>query len=123
MNNTPYESAEQAALFKWAAMAAGKYPELRLMYHVPNGGSRNPLEAHNLKMQGVRRGVPDIVLPVPRGGYHGLYIELKRRKGGRLSEDQKVWIDRLNHLGYRAVVCRGWDAARAEIETYLRAGQ
>ena len=123
MNNTPYESAEQAALFRWAAMAAGKYPELRLMYHVPNGGSRNPLEAHNLKAQGVRRGVPDIVLPVPRGGYHGLYIELKRRKGGRLSEDQAVWIDRLNRVGHRAVVCRGWDAARAEIELYLRGGR
>lgn len=123
MNTTPYESAEQAALFRWAAMAAGKYPELRLMYHVPNGGSRNPLEAHNLKAQGVRRGVPDIVLPVPRGGYHGLYIELKRRKGGRLSEDQAVWIDRLNRVGHRAVVCQGWDAARAEIEMYLRAGQ
>lgn len=122
-NFTPYESAEQTSLFRWAACSTGKYPELRLLFHVPNGGSRNPLEAHNLKLQGVRPGVPDIVLPVPRGGFHGLFIELKRRKGGRVSEDQQIWIERLNRLGYRAVICRGWDAARAEIELYLRGGQ
>lgn len=92
-----------------------------MLYHVPNGGSRNPIEGRNLKMQGVRRGVPDICLPVPRGGFHGLYIELKRRKGGVVSEEQAVWIDRLNRVGYRAVVCHGWDAAREEIEAYLRA--
>lgn len=119
-NVTPYESAEQAALFKWAHMARGKYPELRMLFHIPNGGSRDPREAHNLKLQGVQPGVPDLFLPVPRGGYHGLFVELKRSKGGTVSEDQKVWIDRLNHLGFRAVVCRGWDAARAEIELYLR---
>lgn len=122
MNDTPHESAEQTALFKWAAYSAGRYPELRLMHAIPNGGSRDPREARNLKAQGVKAGVPDICLPVPRGGYHGLYIELKRRKGGRLSEEQAVWIDRLNRLGYRAVVCRGWDAARAEIEAYLGGG-
>lgn len=120
MNDTPHESAEQTALFKWAAYSMGKYPELRMMHHVANGGSRDPREARNLKAQGVKAGVPDICLPVPRGGYHGLYIELKRRKGGGLSEEQAVWIDRLNRLGYRAVVCRGWDAARAEIEDYLK---
>ena len=120
MNNTPYESAEQAALFEWVKRARGRWPELGMMYHIPNGGSRDPREAHNLKLQGVRPGVPDIFLAVPRGGFHGLYIELKRRKGGSVSEDQRAWIDALNRQGYRAVVCRGWDAARAEIMLYLR---
>lgn len=120
MNITPYESAEQAALFKWAHMARGKWPELGMLFHIPNGGSRDPREAHNLKLQGVRPGVPDICLPVPRGGFHGLFIELKRRKGGTVSEDQRGWIDALTRQGYRATVCRGWDAARAEIELYLR---
>lgn len=120
MKDVASEAQEQRALFQWIAYNAGKWPELRLCFHVPNGGSRNPLEAHNLKLQGVRPGVPDIMLPVPRGGFHGLFIELKRCKGGRVSEDQQIWIDRLNRLGYRAVICRGWDAARAEIELYLR---
>ena len=121
-NRVPREAEEQVALFKWAAYAAntGKWPELRLCYHVPNGGSRDVREARNLKAQGVKAGVPDICLPVPRGGYHGLYIELKRCKGGRVSEEQAVWIDRLNRLGYRAVICKGWEAARHEIESYLK---
>lgn len=123
MNNTPYESAEQAALFKWAHMARGKHPELRLLFHIPNEGKRDPWTGHRLLELGLRPGVPDICLPVPRGGYHGLFIELKRRKGGTVSEDQREWIDALTRQGYRAVVCRGWDAARAEIELYLRAGQ
>ena len=45
------------------------YPDLELLYHVPNGGSRNKAEASKLKRMGVRAGVPDLVLPVPRAGY------------------------------------------------------
>lgn len=119
-NLTPHESDEQAALFHWAAYAAGKHSALRLLYHIPNGGSRNAREAHNLKLQGVKPGVPDIFLSVARGGYHGLYIELKRRRGGRLSAEQAEWLELLNAEGYRAVVCKGWEEARAEIEDYLK---
>lgn len=72
-----HEAREQEALFRWADFAAGTMPELKLLYHIPNGGSRNKAEAANLKRQGVKAGVPDLFLPVPRGGYHGLYIELK----------------------------------------------
>ena len=56
MSYTPYihESVEQTNLFRWAAYEQGKYPELKLMYHIPNGGSRNRLEAANLKKQGGR---------------------------------------------------------------------
>ena len=80
----PLEAEEQAALFQWAEYQSGKYPELALMYHVPNGGSRNKAEAANLKRQGVKSGVPDVCLPVPRGNSHGAYIELKRIKGGKI---------------------------------------
>ena len=54
------------------------------MFHIPNGGSRNKLEASNLKKQGVKAGVPDLFLPVGRGSYHGLFIELKSAKISRL---------------------------------------
>ena len=114
------EAEEQKALFRWAAYSRAKYPALDLLYHIPNGGSRNPIEAHNLKEQGVRAGVPDICLPVPSGRYTALYIELKRREGGRVSDAQRGWLAALNRVGCRAVVCRGWDEARAEIERYLR---
>ena len=120
MNAVPTEAEEQRALFQWAKLSLVKYPELELLYHIPNGGSRNPIEAHNLRLQGVQPGVPDICLPVPRGIYSALYIELKRRKGGRVSEDQRGWIGALNRAGNLAVVCAGWDEAREAIERYLR---
>ena len=115
----PTEAQEQAALFEWAERAKGRYPALRWMFHIPNGGSRNPIEARHLKEQGVRRGVPDILLPHPNPIYKGLFIELKRQKGGRTSEEQREWIAELNRAGYRAVVCKGWEEARDEIIKYL----
>ena len=116
------EAREQEALFRWAEYERGKWPELAAMYHIPNGGSRNKAEAARLKAQGVRAGVPDICLPAARGCYHGLYIELKRRNGGRVSEAQREWIEYLENAGYCARVCHGWDEARETIEKYLAAG-
>ena len=115
----PTEAQEQESLFRWAAYNRIKYPELELMYHVPNGGGRNLIEAAHLKAQGVKPGVPDICLPVPNIKYTALYIELKRCKGGKVSEEQRGWITALNRVGCRAVVCHGWDEAREEIERYL----
>ena len=115
----PTEAAEQRALFRWAAYSKATHPELGLMFHVPNGGSRHPYEAHNLREEGVKAGVPDICLPVARGGYHALYIELKRVKGGRVSEEQRAWLNALNRAGNLAVVCRGWNEARDVILEYL----
>ena len=115
-----YEAQEQRALFDWAAYAQNRWPELGLLYHIPNGGSRDPREAHNLRMQGVKPGVPDICLPVPRNGYAALYIEMKRKSGGVLSDNQRVWLKALNRAGNRAVVCKGFDEARTEILEYLR---
>ena len=95
------------------------HPELALCFAIPNGGSRDKREAHNLRLQGVKRGVPDIFLPAARKGFHGLFIELKRTKGGKVSEDQRAWLDALTRQGYRAVVCYGFEEAQHEIESYL----
>ena len=119
----PSEAQEQEALFRWAAYERMTHPELSLLYHIPNGGARDARTGARLKAQGVRPGVPDICLPVPRGNYAALYIELKRRDGGRVSEDQRAWIDALNRAGNRAVICRGWDEARKAVEDYLREGR
>lgn len=112
------ESEEQAAIIEWANIMQHRVPELALLYHVPNGGSRNVIEAKRLKAQGVKPGVPDLVLPVARGKYHGLYIELKTLRG-RVSDAQKQWIDALRNQGYAAIVCRGADEAIAMIAKYL----
>lgn len=119
MGTLPTEAQEQRTLFEWAAVMAQRYPVLRLMHHIPNGGGRNPAEARNLRAQGVRPGVPDIFLPCARGGRHGLYIELKRQRGGRVSAEQREMLEALRREGYAAVVCEGWEAARDAILEYL----
>ena len=116
----PTEAEEQIALFEWATLQSGRFPELALLYHVPNGGSRNKIEAARLRAQGVKSGVPDLCLPVARGANHGLYIELKRQRGGRISEEQVRWIDGLLKQGYAAAICKGWQEAASVIIDYLR---
>lgn len=115
----PSEAEEQRALFTWAAHMMGTWPELELMYHTPNEGKRSPKRGYIMKQEGLKKGVPDICLPVPRGGYHGLYIELKRLGGGRKSQEQKYYIDALKKLGYAAEFRNGWQAAAELIVKYL----
>ena len=114
-----HEAAEQIKLFRWVDLVLNYYPELRLLHHIPNGGSRNELEAVNLKRQGVRAGVPDLCLPVARGGYHGLYIEMKAGKN-KPTEKQLWWIENLKKQGYAVSGCWGFEAARMELEKYLK---
>lgn len=109
------ERQEARALMQWASM----HPICKYyLLHVPNGGSRNPIEAHNLRLEGVRAGVSDYLLAYPRGGYSGLWIELKRQ-GGRATRAQKEWLERMEGVGYRAQVAYGWDEAKSIIEDYL----
>lgn len=115
----PTESQEQQMLFNWANWQRGKYPELALMYHTPNGGHRSKSEAGRFKAEGVKSGVPDIFLPVARGGYHGLYIELKRQRGGKVSDTQRDWVKSLAEQDYLVHVCKGWEAASNVIIEYL----
>lgn len=117
---TPTEAREQETIFDWSFLAQGRFPELRLLFAIPNGGSRHPAEAAHLKAQGVKAGVPDMCLPVARGGYHGLFIELKRSKGGRPSANQTAWVDALREEGYYAAVVHGSDTAIDLIVKYLR---
>ena len=114
------EEAEQIALMRWAAYQEGLYPALKKLYHIPNGGKRGKAEAGRFKAMGVKRGVPDLFLAEPRDGYHGLYIEMKRVKGGELSREQKDWIEALRASGYRVEVCKGWQAASVVLIDYLR---
>jgi len=114
------ESQEQTAVFRWAALAMNHWPELFFLHHVPNGGSRYPIEAVNLKRQGVKPGVPDICLPCARGGYQGLYIELKAQHG-RVSPEQSMWLEHLRAAGYRAEVAFGAEQAISILTQYLTA--
>lgn len=117
------EAQHQANIIKWSQQPSvrGKWPELALLHHIPNGGTRDAVEGKHLKQQGVKAGVPDLCLPVARGGYHGLYIELKTEKG-RASDAQKWWGERLRDQGYFWEVCHGWESAVRVLEWYLSIG-
>jgi hypothetical protein len=115
------ESTEQQALFEWAEFTAKKTPELRLLFAVPNGGKRNITTAAILKREGVKSGVPDICLPVPRNEFHGLYIEMKFGKN-KPTENQLWWIEQLRRQGYRVEVCYGWSEAVKVIVGYMTKG-
>lgn len=151
------ESAEQTALFMWATIA-GRFgyaaadddmsyevanhalstygpingpnavPELLDMFAIPNGGLRDKITASNLKREGVKPGVPDVLLPVARGGWHGLFIEMKRRTTGKgaarkqkgsASAEQVQWAERLRSRGYGVLVTVGFEEAKSAIRAYL----
>ena len=124
----PTEHKEQVRVVDWANLNAGRWPELRLLHAVPNGGSRAAaedrrgnrysLEARRLSAEGLKPGVPDLDLPVARRGFHGLRIEMKSMDG-RVSADQTWWLRELAAQGYLAVVKYGADEAIATIKWYL----
>jgi len=110
------EHEEQKAFIEYCNLQGGDW--LRF-YAIPNGGDRHPAVAAKLKAEGVRKGVLDLCLPVARGGYHGLYIEMKRRKGGKLSDDQANEQVKLRQAGYCAEVAKGWEEAVNITKDYL----
>lgn len=116
----PTEDEEQIMVMKWAELQMGRWPDLQWLFHIPNGGKRRKTEAARFKAMGVKAGVPDLFLPVPIGRYHGLFVEMKRREGGKLSEDQKDWIEGLSENGYCVHRCDGWQEAVRVLEDYLR---
>lgn len=115
------EAQHQKAVFDWSMQPVirRKYPELKLLHHIPNGGKRDVIEAKHMQQQGVKSGVPDLCLPVARGGYHGLYIEMKAEKG-RVSANQTWWLEELRKQDYCAIVCYGWQSATECLEWYLK---
>lgn len=122
------EHAEQVALFQWAELRKSVYPELIFLFAIPNGaklpysrnarGQRYCKQGVYLKAEGLRSGVPDICLPVPRGQHHGLFIELKAGDN-TASENQERWLEALNGFGYLAVLAWGWQEASELIQGYL----
>src|SRR5687767_15037506 len=116
MNATEHD--HQSKLFEWAFYQRGKYPELQLMFAIPNGGHRHITVAQKLKAEGVKAGIPDIFLPVARSRYHGLFIEMKRPKG-IVQTNQKEWIQKLREQNYEVKVCYGYEDAVLSITNYL----
>lgn len=122
------EHIEGVALMRWAKMSQSRLPELKWLFHVPNGGARgqvirgkfvvNKAAVGKLKAEGVKKGVSDYVLPAARGGYFGLFLELKAGKNYPQPEQREFLAD-MREAGYRAEWARGWEACVEVIEEYL----
>jgi|TARA_R110002153_G_scaffold184458_1_gene337632 hypothetical protein len=106
------EHEEQREFVKWFRQT---YPSVRI-FAIPNGGYRGKTQAMKLKAEGVSRGVPDLFIPEMF-----LWVEMKRKKGGTVAPEQKEWIDYLNGVGYRALVCRGCQDAQVAVTDYVAA--
>ena len=122
----PTEDDEQAALFYYLDSQTGKYPDLALAYHVPNGANYGPnpklrvIQATRMRRIGLKKGVPDVVIPIARGGYHGLYIEMKRTKqGSEWTEEQKWYAMALTRQGYKTELCYGATPAIKAVADYM----
>ena len=112
------EHQEQVATIDWCSLMSNRYTALGLIYAIPNGSHRHISVAVKLKREGVRRSIPDLHLPVARGEYHSLYIEMKRTNG-RATKDQKDMHDLLRAEGNRVEVCKGASEAIEAISDYL----
>jgi hypothetical protein len=126
------EHEEQAVVIQWANLMSGQYPELGLLFAIPNGAKlpffktqgrngktyRWSPEAEKLKAEGLKPGVPDMMLPVARKGFHGLFIEAKY-KDNKPSPAQTAFLDALAGQGYLAVVCWSAEEIIETITEYL----
>ncbi len=108
--------SRQTCLFRWAARRKRAHRSWRCFTPSPTG--KNGASEGAPKGGGEAGGVPDMFLPVAREGCHGLYIELKRRDGGRVSTEQTAWMDARPGRDTKTALCR-LDAAREEIQRYL----
>lgn len=110
---TATEHDEQCAFVAWFRLA---YPGV-LIFAIPNGAHlagdsvRRAIKMRRLKAEGFVAGIPDLYVPA-----WGLWIEMKRGKGGRLSEDQAAIHALLRAAGQSVIVAAGWDEARAKVE-------
>jgi len=119
------EHEVQKLLFEWMSHV----PQCKNAFAIPNAqlllsklpSTRQRFAALNyLAQEGVKKGIADIFLPYPVGTYHGMFIELKREKGGVVSKEQKEFLQNMELVGYYAVVARGFDDAKEKIEGYIK---
>lgn len=113
------EDTEQINVVSWAGWNMNRYPELKWLHHIPNGGSRNKMEAVKLKQMGVKAGVSDLCLPYPKGIYCGLYIEMKYGDN-RQQDTQKEFLKDMASAGHYVATCYSAEEAIKILEEYLR---
>jgi len=110
------ESKLQIECVKWFRY---QYPNYRmLLFAIPNGGKRNAITAQILKSEGVVSGVADLFLSIPKGKFHGLYIEMKYGKGIQ-SDNQKEFEKNVIAMGYKYIITNSLYDFVKEIDLYM----
>jgi hypothetical protein len=112
------EHDEQVLFFKWAELYLPQELDA-VLWATPNGGHRHKATAARMKAEGAKAGVPDIFFAHARLGFHGLFIEMKRKRGGRVSPEQREVMRNLWRQGYACIVCHGFEAAKNALIEYL----
>lgn len=112
------EHGEQVSLIAWAKENEAKCPELRWLFAIPNGGLRSKSTAVKLRLEGVKPGVSDLFLPVPKGNHHGLWIEMKVGRNKPTTEQTTFQCD-MRGAGYATATCWSFESARNIIALYL----
>lgn len=116
------EHQHQCAVIEWARLHRQRWPELNYLYAIPNGAHTTDNNRARLVREGLIRGVSDLHLPIPRGCYHGLWIEMKILSG-RVSEEQTAWLLAMKGYGHQVTVAYSWISAVQVIEEYLNYSQ
>jgi hypothetical protein len=115
----PLEHDEQAAFFSYIEL---NHPAL-FAFAIPNAGKRSKRTGHKMVKEGLRKGVPDLMVAERCGPYAGCFIEMKRQKGSVTSKEQHATISRLRDKGYFCVIAKGWEQAVAHLNYYLSFGE
>ena len=103
------EHLEQVRLVSWFRRS---YPGVRI-FAIPNGGHRGASQGASLKAEGVSPGVPDLCVP-----QWGMWIEMKRERGGVISPEQQDWLAYLSGVGHTTIVAKGCEDAKKQIVTF-----
>lgn len=112
------EELEMTLFFDYVRYKAFEDERLHSCYHIPNEGKASIQRRLALARAGVKKGIPDICVPIANEKYHALYIELKV-KPNKPTVAQKEVIEHLNKLGNYATVCYSGSEAIQTLERYL----
>lgn len=116
------EHDHQVSLFDWRDhIGVREFPELKWMFAIPNGGHRKPSVAKRLKREGVKAGVLDVFIPIPKGGYAGMWVEMKFGRN-KLTTEQAAFLEQMKLSGYYCAVAYVVDDAVREVRKYMQMG-
>lgn len=112
-----HERMLQINCVQWYAL---QYPR-EMIFHIPNGINIKSQATRGMyKRAGLTSGVPDLMIPVARKGYHGFFAELKSKRGKKPEPEQVRWIEYLRAKGYKVLVIYSLEDFMREVVSYMQ---